>query len=68
MKAHQVKAPATNEVTGQKCCECGVVLKAPWGRVDNGKKWVCSVVCDQRHKQGGYNVSVQTVRSVRPMA
>lgn len=49
MKATQVKTEP-DEVAGQKCCECNKPLQAPWGRVDHGKKWVCSARCDQAYK------------------
>ncbi len=44
MKANQVK-PEVNTIPGQDCCECEKPLKAPWARVDGGKKWVCSKGC-----------------------
>jgi len=53
MKAHQVaaKEPESFDIAGQPCAECSKPLKAPWGRLDHGKKWVCSLVCQTLYKQ-----------------
>ena len=63
MKAHQVaaKAPESFDIAGQPCTECSKPLKAPWGRVDHGKKWVCSLSCQKLYDQRvviGPNASV----------
>lgn len=58
MKANQVQAKPT-EVEVQSCVSCGRQLKAPWGRVDGGKKWVCSKTCNDLHHYGvDHNVAL----------
>ena len=63
MKANNVKTEP-DEVAGQKCCECNKPLMAPWGRVDHGKKWVCSHTCHElyKYKLQGIDNNVVLVR------
>lgn len=57
MKAHQV-TPEVNTIPEQDCCECGKHLKAPWARVEGGKKWVCSSNCELLYDGRKYQVDV----------
>ena len=51
MKANQAKRLDLCPLEGQPCTVCGTFLHSPWGRVDYGRKWVCSAACDRSYDE-----------------
>lgn len=68
-KATSVKTELSDVAT-KPCCECGKTLQAPWGRVEGGKKWVCSSGCNKlyQYRQQGIDNNVATVHRLTAMS